>query len=462
MWWSRSHADYRLAQVRDLMGKKEKARADFKQMETIFAPLVDSHRDVPEYRRYLALCRCAHASSLKYSGYYKEGDKLYRAALALQKQLVDEYPTVPEYSKELADTHEALAWDQPSGSTRLAPDWENEFRQALSLRQKLVNEFPRVTKYAVELCKAQIRFGAALEGASRYADAERELRQSLKELERFPKQLRNTVELRESEELAHTNLDIIYAKRGCYDEAVKEAKAALDIAAALKNKFPSVPRYRQELAWMHVNLSRRYLALRRWKEEEQELLLALKLLEHLKDEFPKESGYAADAAYRQLELAHVCLRLRSSAKALDWCDGAEKTFRSEHDRNPSFDIQAELDYLRPRRARALAQLKRYPEALAEVQRCGTKPEDALHVACAYSLLSAAALQNDKWTPPERARISEDHALRAIELLAGLDRKNDWLLGLLKTYEDLNPLRARSDFIALVKRAEEDSAKQAGK
>jgi hypothetical protein len=119
----RGRAYYRLGQVRDLLGEGEKARSDFRQMEAIFGQLVASHGDVPEYRRYLALCRCALAKLLTYT----EGDKLRRAALVDQEQLVAQYPKVPEYLKELADTHHDLAYIQPEGPVRLAPDWEKDY-----------------------------------------------------------------------------------------------------------------------------------------------------------------------------------------------------------------------------------------------------------------------------------------------------------------------------------------------
>jgi hypothetical protein len=111
------------------------------------------------------------------------------------------------------------------------------------------------------------------------------------------------------------------------------------------------------------------------------------------------------------------------------------------------------------RAHAQAQLKRYAETVDEAQRCGAKPRNAFDIACAYSLLSAAALQDAKLTPAERDKLSEVRALRAIELLAGINWKKElWYLEPLKTYKGLEPLRAQPDFIALVKRAENDSAK----
>jgi serine/threonine protein kinase/tetratricopeptide (TPR) repeat protein len=461
----RGRAYYRLGQVRDLLGEGEKAQSDFRKMETIFAQLVDSHPKVGDYRRYLALSHYGLADSLTKAAQYKESDQPRRAALKIQKQLVAEYPTVPEYRKELADTHQALAYIQPSGSTRFAPEWENEFREALRLRRELVKDFPEESKYAVDLCIARIPFGLALQKtAGGDADAEREISQSLVELERFPKQLRNTLQLRRAEASAHNGLDIVYMRQGLYDKALVEAQRALDIHAALAKEFSSEPHKRQVLAWMHVNLGGRYQGLHRWQEAEQEFLRALDLLEDLKAKFPEETDYAADVGWRQIELARVCLSQGRSAEALDRCDHAEKNLRLDYEKKRSEGSQAGLDRVPVYRARALAQLKRYPEALAEAQRCGEKPKEPFHMACAYSLLSAAARQDATLTPPQRDKLSEARAERAVELLRGIGLKNlaKWHIEPLKTDKDLVPLRSRPDFRDLVEQVEKAASKPAGK
>jgi tetratricopeptide (TPR) repeat protein len=460
----RGRAYYRLGQVRELLGEGEKARSDFRQMETIFAQLAGSHAEVPEYRRYLALSHYALADSLTRAAQYKDSDQPRRAALAIQEKLVAEYPRVPEYRKELADTHQALAYIMPGGSTRLAEDWENEYREALRLRRQLVKDFKDETKYAVDLCSARIFFGNALDSAGRIADGEREIRQSLEELERFPEQLRKTVRLRKAEASAHNGLDICYMKQGLSDKALVEAQRALDIHAALAKEFSSEPHKRQVVAWMHVNLGGRYQALHRWQEAEQEFLRALELLEDLKAKFPEEIDYAGDAGWRQRELAVLCLRQGRSAEALDWCDHAEKNFRLKYEKTGSEDSKDGLDRVPAYRARALAQLKRYPKALDEVQRCGAKPGDPFNLACAYSLLSAAALQDATLIPLERDKLSEARAKRAIELLGGIDWKKQahWYIEPLKTDKDLEPLRLRPEFRDLVEQAEKALAKPAGK
>jgi hypothetical protein len=216
---------------------------------------------------------------------------------------------------------------------------------------------------------------------------------------------------------------------------------------------------------MHHNLGRLYHRMKRWKEGEEEIFRALALLEQLVHEFPDEPDYAGDVGWRQATLAHASIEQDRPAQALEWCERAEQAFRQALLPKPGEDdpARAGIDQIRAYRARALAQLKCYPEALAEAQRCGPKPTTAYSVACAYSLLSAAALQDAKLAPPDRDKIAEAHASRAIELLGGIDWKQSWwYLAPLKTDKDLDPLRLRPDFRALVVRAEKESGQQAGK
>jgi tetratricopeptide (TPR) repeat protein len=462
----RGRAYYRLAQVRDLLGEKEKAWSDFRQMETIFAQLAAAHLEVPDYRRYLALSQFARARSLTIAGgHYTEGDELRRLALELQEKLVADCPKVPEYRKELADTHRDLAYIQPGGSVRLAPDWENELRRALALYRDLATELPAVTEYKIGADLLQARLGSALHTDGRLPEAEKEIRQFLTNLERYSKQMRRTVALRHEESNAHTDLSGMYLRQGRNDDAVREAQVSVEMNEALATEFPSVPRYRQVRAWMHHNLGRVYHRMKQWKEGEQEILRALALLEQLVQEFPNEPDYAGDLGWRHVTLAWASIEQGRPAQALERCERAEQAFRQALLPKPGKDdpALAGIDWTRAYRARALAQLKCYPEALAEAQGCGPKPRNAYPVACAYSLLSAAALQDAKLAPPDRNKVAEARASRAMELLGGMDWKQSWwYLEYLKTDKDLEPLRSRPDFRALVERAEKESGQQAGK
>jgi hypothetical protein len=207
--------------------------------------------------------------------------------------------------------------------------------------------------------------------------------------------------------------------------------------------------------------------MRLWEQSKQEFHLARTLLVRFAADHPAVAD-PEDVGMRDCELAQIFLEQGLSTQALDWCKSAEQHFREIRRQKPGHaSLPIADEGIGVCRARALAQQGRYTEALAKAERWGAKPSNgelAYDVACAYSLLSAAALQHDKLAPQDRARISEAHASRAFKLLAGMDWKRyGWVFGpWLETDKDLGPLRARPDFIDLVKRVEEGWAKQAGK
>jgi serine/threonine protein kinase/tetratricopeptide (TPR) repeat protein len=373
----RGRAYHRLGRVRETLGEHEEARADFGQMDTIFAPLAAAHPDVPDFRRYLALSRFELARSLTNTNQFIESDKPRREALAIQEKLVADFPTVPDYRKELAETHKDLAYIQRAGAVRLAPDWEKQFGLALALYQQLVTDFPGVTDHVIGLEGVQASLAAALQITGRFPEAERTARHALASLASLPTQVRGTVRLRESEAFIHNTLALIYPRQGRSEEALKEQQASVDIHGTLAREFPSVPYYRQELAWMHSNLAGHYQRMQRWSEAERELLRALALLERLAADFPKEVDYEADVGWRQIQLASLCLGQGRSAEALEWCARAEPRLHEFERQHPRI---SGTDPVLACRARALAQLKRFPEALAEVQRSGATPGTSYQVA----------------------------------------------------------------------------------
>ena len=69
--------------------------------------------------------------------------------------------------------------------------------------------------------------------------------------------------------------------------------------------------------------------------------------------------------------------------------------------------------------------------------------------CRYGLASAAALQDAKLSPADRSGLSEQHARRALELLAKAQAAGDFrqpaAVERLKKDPALAPLRCREDF-----------------
>jgi serine/threonine-protein kinase len=131
----RGRAYKRLAYVRQEMGEKEEALADYREMETIFARLLAAFPDQPAYRQGLATSHNNLGNLLRDLGRHGEAEKEYRAGLALQEKLAEQFPTQSAYRQELAGSHNNLGNLLRDLGRR--GEAEKEYRAGLALREKL-------------------------------------------------------------------------------------------------------------------------------------------------------------------------------------------------------------------------------------------------------------------------------------------------------------------------------------
>jgi tetratricopeptide (TPR) repeat protein len=109
------------------------------------------------------------------------------------------------------------------------------------------------------------------------------------------------------------------------------------------------------------------------------------------------------------------------------------------------------------RAAVLAQLGRHDQATAVADELAGDPLDPgstlYNCSCVYSLAARSALADTELAPPARAARSEGYAARAVVLLRQADSVGLFhdanALASLKADPDLDPLRARADFQALL-------------
>jgi hypothetical protein len=105
------------------------------------------------------------------------------------------------------------------------------------------------------------------------------------------------------------------------------------------------------------------------------------------------------------------------------------------------------------RAATLAHAGQHDRAMAEVQDLAQgkalPAADLYNLACAASLAAESARRDGRLSPPTRAKLAEQNAVRAVELLKQAHAagyfKDPANAELLKTDKDLDPLRARADF-----------------
>jgi serine/threonine protein kinase len=178
----------------------------------------------------------------------------YQRALAIQAQLIKDFPAVPEFRHGGADTLNQLG-------TLLADQGERasaaeHFRQARDLAARLAADFPAVPDYRRLLAAVHSNLGKLALETGRWSEGEAEYQQALRILTRLAAAAPNVPGRREGLAGAHHNQGYILEGNGNREGAEAQHVHALAIRTRLAADFPSVPRYRAQLASTHEWLGR--------------------------------------------------------------------------------------------------------------------------------------------------------------------------------------------------------------
>jgi tetratricopeptide (TPR) repeat protein len=270
------------------------------------------------------------------------------------------------------------------------------------------------------------------------------------------------------------------------DAARKEYESARDLRKKLADTFPDVPQYQAELARTHNNLGE---LLRRQGQKEaarREFGTARDLLQKLVTTFPAQPDYKVDLGISLRDFGVLVRDDGQPAESLHWFDLAilkltpvyesdrrvvrpKNALRNSHaNRARAYDelkkhTEAVKDWnwaielspgpeqpiYRTSRARSRMLAGEAAEAIAEVKELTemTKPTDRhwYNFACVYAI--GSRMVSDK---------KQEYAKRAMELLRESVKAGYMNAANMKQDPDLESLRGREDFIALLAELETPS------
>jgi serine/threonine-protein kinase len=358
---ARGRAYHRLAFVRDQLGEREAALAEYEQMQAVFAQLAADFPTVPQYRRELAISYNNAASQLRALGkqpeaeaaygraralqeklaadfpaesqyrwdlaasYHNLGQLLhdlgkwseaeaeYRRAIALQAQLVDDSPTVPGYRRELATSHNSLGKLLASLGRR--PEAEAEYGRATALQEELAADFPAEAQYRRELATSHNNRGVLLKELGKWSGAEAEYDRAIALQEQLATDFPTVPDYRLELARSHRNLGLLLADLGKWPEAEAANHRALVLQEKLATDFPTVPQYRQELATSLGDLGVLLANLGKQPEAEAAYHRALVLQQQLAAELPSVPGYRQELAQSHTNLGNLLKALGKQAEA---------------------------------------------------------------------------------------------------------------------------------------------------
>jgi tetratricopeptide (TPR) repeat protein len=472
-----AQAAARVGMIESRLGRKEESAAANRIARDGFASLAAEFPAVPAYRRDLALSHNNLGLLLADLGQRAAAEEQVRKALAIREKLAAEFPAVPDYRQHLAGSHGNLGLLLAGLGQGAAA--QEQYRQALAIFEKLAADFPAVPDYRADIAKSHESLGTVLAGLGQGAAAEEQFRKGLAIQKKLAADFPAVLDYRLGLALSHHNLGTVLAGLGQRAAAEEQTRKALAIFEKLAAEFPAVPNYRSNLAVSHNILGHLLKDLGRGAAVEEQYRQALAIQEKLAADFPAVLEYQADLGGSYCNLGNLILTGGDPAESLKWYGRAIDCLQAVHEKEPRA-VTAKQFLRNSHSGRAVAhdRLQKFAEAVKDWDRVIALSPPAqqpqVHLRRATSRLQAgmvaeavaevAELTKTPFSPAPAwydfacvysvasGKIADkkaEYGDRAMELLQKAVQAGYQGAAQLQKDTDLDPLRDRADFKALL-------------
>jgi serine/threonine protein kinase/tetratricopeptide (TPR) repeat protein len=475
-----------LASLRRDTGDLEQALADLEEAEKIFRRLAKTFPDKLAYQGGLAETLISRGDTLASMGRSDQAEDAYRQAVKMLDRLASEQPNVSTHREFLARAAGELGLLLKDLGRQDEAD--TMFRRAITLREKLIQEQPKALALRQGLAQTWINRGALFHARHQADDAAKAFQKALELLNADAAAERSgepalSTRIQQTRAQALNNLGILYHQQHRPVDAEQAYRDALAVKQKLADTFPSVPRYRRDLARSFSNLGVVLWDLGRPEEAQEAYQKAIGLYERLAADFPAAPAYAIDLAGTYMNLGRLMGDKGQLEQALPWLTKSieilDAAFRKDSrlakareslfgaswtravtlaglrrfaqavedwDRAIALDDGRFANELRLKRASTFLNLKDHVRATADAQAIAESPkataDDLYKAACVYAICVRVAHEDGPLAEPYA-----EHAVRLLREALAKGYKNPTRL---KTDSDLDSLRSRADFQDLVR------------
>jgi serine/threonine-protein kinase len=481
-------AHLRLAEVTQAVSSTTETIRLYQQTLSLFDQLVREQPTVSDHRFNAAQVQRKLGALYLDIGQMKEAETAFRTALEMIEPLAQDPAGTPRHHQVKAQTLAELgrlyrATNQPAQTKEC-------LSQALTVYAKLIQDQPEVIDFQRELATVHNHLGVVYHWEPNQAlDS---FREALKIQERLVREHPKNLSYRN--DLANTlyNLGNYWGRNGPHLDLAEVAYVrARELREEMVGKHPLVHSYQLALAKCLGSLAGVYQKTSRVDKAETAYRRSMGILEELVVVNPTISDYALSFAVTASKLADLAsepqAKVEWCTKGIDKLEGILKrdqkhayakqflagslqrrawalTDLGRHadalrdwDRVLKVGGEGHRDELRLDRAISLAHLGDHVRAIAEVNELADKArgdgEVLYHAACVHALSSAAALQDIRLAPTDRALRAERYAVEAVELLrkarAASYFNGPARIGQLIKDVNLAPLQSREDFRKLM-------------
>jgi tetratricopeptide (TPR) repeat protein len=186
-------------------------------------------------------------------GELTEAEKDFDQALAIQKQLVADFPSRPEFRQELARSH-----NNRGGlfyTLDRLKEAEEDFDQALTMQKRLVADFRTRPEFRQELARSHNNRGGLLYTMRRLGEAEKAYDQALAIQKQLAADLPARPEFRQELAASYSNRGLLLSETGRPQQAEQDFDQALSMYRQLVADLPTQPDLWNGLAGTCLNLA---------------------------------------------------------------------------------------------------------------------------------------------------------------------------------------------------------------
>jgi serine/threonine protein kinase/tetratricopeptide (TPR) repeat protein len=299
----RAEGYFRVGVMRYRLGEYVEAEAAYAEALALWKQLADDFPTRPEHRREQSAILHNLGALLHNTGRPIEAEKAYTAALLIRKQLADDFPARPEFRHDLAASHTNRGYVL-SDMGRLQ-EAVAAYTVALALNEQLVLEFPDRPKFRQDLATCRENMGILLRETGRLKEAE----EALTDVHALRKQLAADFPTRPQfhYELStsHNNMGLVLRDMARLKDAELAYAAALALQKQLVADFPTRPEFRSGLAATHFNLGVLLIETGRLKEAEEAFAAGRTLFKQLAADFPTRPEFRQRLAESQTRLGRL-------------------------------------------------------------------------------------------------------------------------------------------------------------
>ncbi len=448
----RAEGRLRVGLMRRRLGEFQEAENDYDQALSIYQQLAADFPSQPEFRRNLAKSYSDRGNLLSDTGRFKAAEQDYEQALSISERLAAEFPSRPEFRHHLAADH--INRGLLRKKTGRPKEAEQDYDRALSIFKELGAEFASRPEVRQHLANGHTNRGMLLRDAGRPKEAEQDYNQALSIRKQLADDFPSQPDFRRDVARDHLELGILLYMTGRLNEAEKEFDQAVRILKQLAAEFPSRPEFRGGLAMSYTRRGALLNDTGRLKEAEQDYGQALSINKQLAADSPNQPDLRNELAATYVNLAALHQVQEDLVAAKQLLLEARPHHLAALKASPRNSIYRQfyginLTNLTGIYAGLLEQENAVRTAETRRDVGWNPPADAYAAACMLSGNIPFQAKHGNLDPKQRQQAVRFYGDAAMKFLRDAVSKGYKDVAKMKKDTDLDPLRQREDFQKLV-------------